>query len=288
MNKIMQKRELAPKIKLLEVENPSIATKARPGQFVILWLGGEGERFPLTIAGADAFRGTIKLVFNEVGKSSMKLGTLREGEEIPGLAGPLGNPTKIEKFGTVLCFGGGVMIGPVLYIAEAFRQAGNRVILALGARNKELLFFREEARAVSDELYICTDDGSEGYQGLDFLREILEKERVNLAYVMSVSTATLKAVSELTRPYGIKTIVSLTPIMLDGTGMCGCCRVSVDGVTRFACVDGPEFDGHEVDWELLESRKRMYTPEERIAFLSYKRLGEEFVSVGEEVLSWQS
>ena len=282
MNKIIVKRELAPKIKLLEVENPRIATKARPGQFVMLCLGGEGERFPLTIAGADSSKGTIRLIFNEVGKSSMKLGTLQEGEEIPSLAGPLGNPTELEKFGTVLCFGGGVMIGPLLYIAEAFRQAGNRVILVLGARNKELLFFREEAKSVGDELYICTDDGSEGYRGLDFLRELLDREKVDRAYVMSVATATLKAVSEITRPYGIKTIVSLTPIMLDGTGMCGACRVVVGGATKFACVDGPEFDGHEVDWELLESRKRMYAPEERIAFLSYKRLGEEFAPAGRE------
>lgn len=278
MNKIILKQELAPKIKLLEVENPPIAAKARPGQFVMLCLGEEGERFPLTIAGADTSRGTIKLVFNEVGKSSTKLGALREGEEIPSLAGPLGNPTEIDKFGTVLGFGGGVMAGPLLYIAEAFRQVGNKVILVLGARNKDLLFFREEAKAVSDELYLCTDDGSEGYQGIDFLKELLEKERVNRVYLMSVATATLKAVSELTRPYGIKTIVSLTPIMLDGTGMCGACRVVVSGATKFACVDGPEFDGHEVDWELLESRKRMYAPEERIAFLSSSLLEERSAS----------
>jgi len=276
MNKIVAKKELAPKIKLIAVENAGIAAKSRPGQFVILHLAEEGERFPLTIAGANPSEGTIKLVFNEVGKSTKQLGTFNVEEEIPSIAGPFGNPTEIENFGTVLCFGGGVMIGPLVYEVAAFRKAGNKVISVIGARMKELLLFEEELRALSDRFYVCTDDGSEGYRGLDFLKEVFEGEKVDRVFVMSVSTATLKAVSEITRPYGVKTVVSLTPLMLDGTGMCGCCRVSIGGQTKFACVDGPEFDGHEVDWGLLESRKRMYSSEERISFLSYEMFGEEF------------
>jgi ferredoxin--NADP+ reductase len=276
MNRIVVKRELAPKIKLIEVENAGIAAKSRPGQFVVLHLGEKGEKFPLTIAGANPSEGTIKLVFNEVGKSTQQLGTFNVGEEIPSVAGPLGNPTAMKNFGTVVCFGGGVMIGPLVYEVAAFRKVGNKVITVIGTRTKELLIFKEELRALSDEFYVCTDDGSEGHQGLDFLREVFERGKIDRVLVMSVSTATLKAVSEITRSYGVKTIVSLTPLMLDGTGMCGCCRVSIGGQTKFACIDGPEFDGHEVDWELLESRKRMYSSEERISSLSYEVFGEEF------------
>lgn len=286
MNRIVVKRELVPKIKLIEVENAGIAAKSRPGQFVVLHLSEKGEKFPLTIAGANPSEGTIKLVFNEVGKSTQQLGTFNVGEEIPSVAGPLGNPTAMENFGTVVCFGGGVMIGPLAYEVAAFRKVGNKVITVIGARMKELLIFKEELRALSDEFYVCTDDGSEGHQGLDFLREVFEKGKVNRVLIMSVSTATLKAVSEITRSYGVKTIVSLTPLMLDGTGMCGCCRVSIGSQTKFACIDGPEFDGHEVDWELLEARKRMYSSEERISSLSYETFGEEFALPKE--MAWQS
>lgn len=273
MNRIITKKELAPKIKFMEFDNRNIASRAKPGQFVVIQMGETGERFPITISGTDSGEGTVKLVFNEVGKSSKTLGALNEGDEIGNVAGPLGNPTEIEDYGTVLCFGGGVMIGPMTYEAAAFKEAGNRVITVIGARNRELLILKAEMATLSDELYVSTDDGSEGYAGLDFLKGIFEKEKVDRVIAMSVATATLRTISELTKLYGIKTIVSLTPIMLDCTGMCGVCRVSVDGETKFTCVDGPEFDGHLVDWDLLESRKRAYSHEERISALSDEHVG---------------
>ena len=267
MNDIVMKKELATKIKAIEFVNHDIARKAKPGQFVVVQMGTKGERFPITIGGTNREKGTVKLIFNEVGKSAQKLGALNEGEVVDNVAGPLGTPTDIEKFGTVLCFGGGVMVGPMVYEAGAFKEAGNRIIAVIGARNRELLILKNEMKALSDDLYISTDDGSEGNKGLDFLRKVFEKEKVDRVVGMSVATITLRTLSELTKPYGIKTIVSLTPIMLDGTGMCGCCRVSVGGETKFACSDGPEFDGHLVDWDLLESRKRVYSHEERLSAL---------------------
>jgi len=267
MNDIVMKKELATKIKAIEFVNHDIARKAKPGQFVVVQMGTKGERFPITIGGTNRDKGMVKLIFNEVGKSAQKLGSLNEGEVIDNVAGPLGTPTDIEKFGTVLCFGGGVMVGPMVYEAGVFKEAGNRIIAVIGARNRELLILKNEMKALSDDLYISTDDGSEGNKGLDFLRKVFEKEKVDRVVGMSVATVTLRTLSELTKPYGIKTIVSLTPIMLDGTGMCGCCRVSVGGETKFACSDGPEFDGHLVDWDLLESRKRVYSHEERLSAL---------------------
>jgi len=267
MNEIMVKRELAPKTKLIEFVNQDIARKTKPGQFVVVQMGTKGERFPITISGTNRDKGTVKLIVNEVGRSSQKLGALNTGEVIDNVAGPLGNAAEIKKFGTVLCFGGGVMVGPISYEVAALKEAGNRVITVVGARNKELLILKTEMKALSDDFNISTDDGSEGYKGLDFLRTIFEKEKVDRVIVMSVATVTLRAISELTKTYGIKTIVSLAPIMLDGTGMCGCCRVSVGGETKFACCDGPEFNGHLVDWDLLESRKRVYSHEERLSAL---------------------
>jgi ferredoxin--NADP+ reductase len=267
MNEIVEKKELAPRIKCIEFVNQAIARKTKPGQFVVVQMGTQGERFPITISGTNPDNGTVKLIFNEVGRSSQKLGTLNVGEVIDNVAGPLGNPTEIKKFGTVLGFGGGVMCGPISYEVTAFKEAGNRVIAAIGARNKELLILKTEIQALSDDFYISTDDGSEGYVGLDFLRTIFEREKVDRVIAMSVATVTLRTLCELTKTYGIKTIVSLAPIMLDGTGMCGVCRVSVGGETKFTCSDGPEFDGHLVDWDLLESRKRVYSHEERLAAL---------------------
>jgi ferredoxin--NADP+ reductase len=267
MNEIVVKQELAPKIKVIEFMNHNIARKTRPGQFVVVQMGTKGERFPITISGTDPSKGTVKLVFNEVGRSSQKLGALSKGEVIDNVAGPLGNPTEIKKFGTVLCFGAGVMSGPISYEVAALKEAGNRVIAALGARKKDLLIFKAELKALSDDFRISTDDGSEGHKGLDFLRTIFEKEKVDRVIAMSVATVTLRAISELTKAYGVKTIVSLAPIMLDGTGMCGVCRVAVGGETKFTCSDGPEFDGHLVDWDLLESRKRVYSHEERLSAL---------------------
>ncbi len=267
MNTIVKKTLLAPRIKLLEFRNPNIARKALPGQFVLVQIGETGERFPLTISGANPAEGTLKIVFNEVGKSSGILGALNAGDDIPNVAGPLGNPSEIADFGTVLCVGGGVMIGPLTWEAAALKKAGNRLIVVIGARNKDLLIFRDEMKSLSDSLFVSTDDGSEGYSGLDFIRGIIENEKIDRVLGMSVATITLKTLCDITRPFNIRTMVSLSPIMLDGTGMCGACRVSVGGETRFACVDGPEFDGHQVDWDLLESRKRAYSHEERISAL---------------------
>ena len=267
MNKIVTKKELAPKIKLIDFEHPNIARRALPGQFIVIQMGETGERFPITICGTNPGKGTVRIAFNEVGKSSRTLGSLNEGDEIGNIAGPLGIPTEIAKFGTVLCIGGGVMSGAVVWEAANLKKAGNTVISVIGARSKDLLVFKDEMRAQCKELYISTDDGSEGYQGLDFIKQILEKEHIDRVLAMSVATVTLRTISEMTKPYGIKTIVSLSPIMLDATGMCGACRVSVGGETKFACVDGPEFDGHLVDWEILELRKRAYSHEERISAL---------------------
>jgi ferredoxin--NADP+ reductase len=279
MNEIVVKKEIAPKIKLFDVYAPEIAAKAKPGQFVILRVDERGERFPLTIASADISKGTLRLVFNEVGKSTKKLGSFSEGNEILDVVGPLGNPSEIDNFGTVLCVGGGVYIAPLHFIAKAFCEAGSKVITVIGARIKDLIIYEDELKSVSDEFYVCTDDGSKGHKGLDFIKEeILDKKSINRATAIG-PVATLKKVCELTRPYSIKTMVTLTPIMLDGTGMCGCCRVSVGGETKFTCIHGPAFDGHQVDWDLLTSRMRIYVTEERTSSLFYEKLGEERLRV---------
>jgi len=272
MYKIIAKKELAPKIKLIEVLVPDIAAKANPGQFVILRLCETGERIPINLVNTNTRKGTITLVFNEVGKTTQQLGLLNQGDYIPNIAGPLGNPSEIQKFGTVLCIGGGVMIAPLLFQVSALRKAGNKLITVIGARIKDLLIFEKEMKDLSDEFYVVTDDGSKGYKGLDFLKDILSKRKINRVIVMG-PVAMLKTVSEMTKPLGIKTIVTLTPIMVDGMGMCGVCRVLVAGETKFACVDGPEFDGHQVDFDQLIKRQKMYLPEERLSALFHERLG---------------
>jgi len=243
--KIVSKKELAPKIKLFEVEAPDIAAKARPGQFIILIVGEKGERIPLTICGYDAEKGTVAVAFHEVGKTTKELGLLNEGDCVVNVTGPLGNPSEIKKFGKVLCVGGSVMIAPLLLQVKAMREAGNSV------------------KAISDKVYVATDDGSKGYQGLDFLKELLKKEKFDHCVAMG-PVVMMETVSEITKPYGIPTIVTLTPIMVDGMGMCGVCRVTVGGKMQFACIDGPEFDGHQVDFEGLVKRQRLFLPEERL------------------------
>ena len=272
MYKIVRKSELAPKIKLFEVAAPDIAAKANPGQFVIVKTCENGERVPITLVDADTKKGTITFVFNEVGKTTRQLGLLNEGDSILNVCGPLGNPSEISKFGTVLCIGGGVMIAPMLFQVSAMRKAGNKVISVIGARIKDLLFFEDEMKALSDEFYVATDDGSKGYKGLDFVKGILAKQKIDRVLAMG-PVVMLKTISEITKPLGIKTIVTLTPIMVDGMGMCGACRVTVAGKTKFGCVDGPEFDGHQVDFEELIQRQRMFLPEERLAALFHERLG---------------
>jgi len=272
MYEIVTKKELAPKIKLFEVKAPDIAEKAQPGQFIILILGEKGERIPLTIAGYDRKRGTITFVFNEVGKTTKQLGLMKEGDSISNITGPLGNPSEIRNFGNVLCIGGGVMIAPMLLQVKALKEAGNKVTTVIGARIKELLFFEDEMKAVSDRLYVATDDGSKGYKGLGFLKELLEKEKFDRCVAMG-PVVMMKNVCEMTKLFGIPTIVTLSPIMVDGMGMCGVCRVTVGGKMKFACVDGPEFDGHAVDFDGLIKRQRMFLPEERLSSLVWERLG---------------
>jgi ferredoxin--NADP+ reductase len=266
MYTIVRKRELAPHTNLFEFSAKEITAKTKPGQFVILRIDEDGERVPLTIAGANVEKGMITVVCHEVGKSTKQLGRLKEGDFVQDLLGPLGKPAEIRKFGTVLCVGGGVMVAPLHFQAEAFREAGNTVIGVIGARTESHLIYEDEMRKVCNELHVATDDGSRGYKGMDFLKGLLKAKKVDRAIVMG-PIATMKTVSEFTRPYGIPTVVNLIPIMVDGMGMCGACRVTVGDRTMFACVDGPDFNGHQVDFEELMARLKMFTPQEKLAFV---------------------
>lgn len=273
MYRIVKKRSLAPSVKLFEIEAPAVAKKARPGQFAILRVSERGERIPITLAGADPEKGTVTIIFAEVGKTSTDLGTLEEGDEILNFAAPLGNPLKIEKYGTILCVGGGVFVGAFLYQMKALREAGNRIVSVVGARSAEHLILVDEVKAVSDETFVSTDDGSKGYKGLGFLRDMLGSRKFDHVFTMG-PTALQREISEMTRPHGIPTTVNLFPVMVDATGMCGACRVNVGGETKFACIDGPDFDGHKVDFDLLISRMRVYNPQEKIAMV-YRGSGAE-------------
>jgi ferredoxin--NADP+ reductase len=264
---ILAKEDLAPVTKLFDVHAPAVAEKARAGQFVIIRLHEEGERIPLTIADYDRERGTITLVVQEVGKTTMEMGVMQAGEHLASLTGPLGIPSEIENWGTVLCVGGGVGIAPIYPIARDLKEAGNTVISIIGARNKDLLFWEDKMRAISDELIVCTDDGSYGRKALVTIpmKELLESER-SIEHIWAIGPAIMMKFCALTtQPFGVHTIVSLNSIMVDGTGMCGACRVEVGGQTRFVCVDGPEFDGHQVDWDQLLARQRIYPEQEQHA-----------------------
>jgi len=241
-----------------------VARKCAPGQFVIIRIDEKGERIPLTIADWDGKEGSVTLVFMEVGATTLRLAQLKAGDSIANFVGPLGVPSHIEEFGTVVCVAGGVGVAPIVPITRALKEKGNKIISILGARCKELLFWEDELRSVSDELIVTTDDGTYGRKGVvtEPLKEILEREKIDRVVAIG-PTVMMKFCSKTTKPFGVKTIVSLNPIMVDGTGMCGCCRVSVGGTTKFACVDGPEFDGHEVDWDLLAARQRTYLDEEK-------------------------
>ncbi len=266
MYKIIAKEELSPGVKLFVVEAPLIARKCQPGQFVILRIDEDGERIPLTIADFDRAAGSITLIFQEVGHSTRQLGTLAAGEALLDLAGPLGKASHIANFGTVVCIGGGIGVAPVYPIARAYKEAGNRVISIIGARNAGLLILEKEMAAVSDRLYVTTDDGSQGHKGLvvDPLKAMIAAGE-EIGQVLAIGPVVMmRGVAEVTRPYAIPTIVSLNPIMVDGTGMCGGCRVSVGDKNRFACVDGPEFDAHQVDFNGLMIRQRMYHEHERL------------------------
>lgn len=272
MYKIVNKTELAPKIKLFEVEAPDVAAKAQAGQFLIAIHGKAGERVPLTICGYDAKKGTVSFAFHEVGKTTKSFGCLNEGDCIDNITGPLGNPSEVKNFGKVLCVGGSVMIAPVLLQVKAFKEAGNQVTTVLGARTKEFIMMEDEAKILSDRVYVATDDGTKGFKGLDFLRDLLKTEKFDRCVVMG-PVILMKDVSEITKPYNIPTIVTLTPIMIDGMGMCGVCRVTVDGKMMFGCVDGPEFDGHKTNFDELVLRQRTMLPEERLSSLLWEMSG---------------
>jgi ferredoxin--NADP+ reductase len=267
MYKIVSKKELAPKIKQLEIHAPEVAEKAQAGQFVILRVGEVGERIPLTLVDWSKEKGTITLIFLEVGASTEKLGTLEVGGSIHDLIGPLGNPSEIKHYGMVCVIGGGVGTASAYPITRALKAAGNKVIAIVGAKTAALLILEDDIRKVSDELYISTDDGTKGQKGFvsDVLKTLIQKGYAfNVVYAIG-PTVMMRAVAETTRPYNIHTIVSLNPIMVDGMGMCGACRVTVGGRTRFACVEGPEFDAHKVDFGELLKRQMVYVGEEKLA-----------------------
>jgi len=261
-----------PSIHLFKVAAPVVAKKAKPGQFVVVRVDEKGERIPLTIADWDESEGSLSIVFMEVGTTTARLALLEVGSSIADFVGPLGLPTHIEKFGTVVCVAGGVGAAPIAPIARALKNAGNKIISILGARSKNLLFWEDRLRSLSDQLIVTTDDGSYGRKGVvtEPLKELLASEKVDRVIAIGPSIM-MKFCAKTTEPFGIKTIVSLNPIMVDGTGMCGCCRVAVGGETKFACVDGPDFDGHQVDWDLLFARQRIYLDEEKCSFEQWQK-----------------
>jgi len=266
--KILLRQDLVPDIHLFKIAAPNVAKKAQAGQFVVIRVNEKGERIPLTIADWDREEGSITVVFMEVGTTTHRLALLEAGGFITDFIGPLGLPTHIEKFGTVICVAGGFAVATIMPIARAMRMEGNRVISIMGARSKSLIFWEDKLRSVSDQLIVTTDDGSYARKGLvtEPLKDLLEGDE-KIGRVIAIGPSIMmKFCAKTTQPFEVKTIVSLNPIMVDGTGMCGCCRVSVGGVTKFACVDGPDFDGHQVDWDLLFARQRIYLEEEKCSF----------------------
>ncbi|GBE28348.1 dihydroorotate dehydrogenase B (NAD(+)), electron transfer subunit [bacterium BMS3Bbin03] len=271
MFKILKKERLAPHVNKFLIHAPWVTKNCKPGQFVIIRVDEEGERIPLTIAEYDREQGTITLIVQEVGKTTYKLGDLDEGDAIEDVIGPLGRPAEIAKVGTVVTIGGGVGTAIVYPETRAFKEAGNYLISIVGYKNKELIILEEEMRQYSDELYVTTDDGSYGRQGFvsDQLKDLIESGR-KIDLVLTIGPAIMmKVICDLTRKFNIKTIVSLNSIMMDGTAMCGGCRVEVNGKTRFACVDGPEFDGHQVNFDLLMKRLGTYRDQEKESLERY-------------------
>jgi len=273
LNKIINKSILSDDTVSFNIYSPDIAAKAKPGQFVVVIVNKEGERIPLTIADSDPDKGTLNLTILKRGTTTRLLAELKEGDVISDVAGPLGKNSEIEYFGTVAIIGGGVGIAPTLPIIKAMKNTGNHVISILGARNSDTLIFEDEIKKYSSEFYICTDDGSKGYKGFvsGFLTDyMLQKQNKTIDRVVAIGPVLMmKAVCDVTRSAGIKTIVSLNPVMVDGTGMCGSCRVEVGGKTMFGCVDGPEFDGHLVDFNLLNARLNVYCAEEKESLTNY-------------------
>jgi ferredoxin--NADP+ reductase len=272
MFEILKRQEMADgTVVLNEISAPLIAKKAKPGQFVILKANETGERIPLTMAETDPKKGLITIIYQIVGKTTALFKSLQVGDKFQDVIGPLGKPTHLEKVGTVVCVGGGTGVAVMHPITRGLKEIGNNVIAIIGARTKDLLILEDKMAAASHKLHVCTDDGSYGHHGFvtDVLKDVLEKEDVKLVVGIG-PVPMMKFVCKVTEPFKVKTMVSLNSIMVDGTGMCGCCRVSVGGKTQFACVDGPEFDGHEVDFEELTQRLQAYTAEETVSYDKYQ------------------
>ncbi len=263
-NRILQKEQLSETVFRLRVRAPLIAEERKPGQFIILQLADVAERIPLTIADADTAEGSITLIFQAVGKTTHLLAALEKGDTIAHLVGPLGQPTHVAKVGTVVCVGGGIGVAPLYPIAQAMHAAGNRLVVIMGARSADLMILEDEMRAIADELILCTDDGSRGRKDLVTvpLRELCEQTPPPDLAVAIGPPVMMKFCAATTRPFAVPTVVSLNTIMIDGTGMCGGCRVIVGGETRFVCVDGPEFDGHQVDFDTMITRLGAYRKQE--------------------------
>lgn len=276
MFKIVRREEMAEGTVILnEIEAPLIARKAKPGQFVILKANEEGERIPLTMAETNAQKGTITIIYMVVGKSTALFKDLQVGQGYQDVIGPLGKPTHVEKVGKVLCVGGGTGVAVLHPITRAMKAAGNHVVCVIGARTKDLLILEDRMKSASHDLRVCTDDGSYGHHGFvtDVVKDVLENDSIQQVVAIG-PVPMMKAVCAITRTYNVPTLVSLNPIMIDGTGMCGGCRVSVGGETKFACVDGPEFDGHLVNFDELNLRLRAYCDEEKQCYEDYCRLSE--------------
>ena len=274
---IVAKEQLSAEVYSMWIHAPLIAEERRAGQFIILQLDEQfGERIPLTIADADPAKGDVRIIFQAVGFSTRKLAQMEVGDALPVFLGPLGRPTHIERRGTVVCVGGGIGVAPLHPIAQAMKAAGNKVIVIMGARNKDLLIMEEDMRKITDELIVCTDDGSYGRKALvtEPLKEVCAREKVDECVTIGPPIM-MKFCAEATRPFGVPTIASLNSIMIDGTGMCGGCRVLVGGKIKFVCVDGPEFDAHQVDFDNLMKRNRTFVPREREENCNLLRLAEE-------------
>jgi ferredoxin--NADP+ reductase len=272
MYRIVNKKELAPSYKLMEIEAPLVASKIKPGQFFVLRIDEKGERIPMTVSDFDREKGTITTVVHEVGKTTMKLGALNIGDAIMNVAGPLGKPSEIRKYGHVICICREGTAAAIYPIARALKRVGNRITTIIGARSKSFVILEDKLGEISDNLIIATDDGSRGRKGyaVHALKDLLQTQDADLVLAIG-PTLLMKTASKIAKEHGIKATVSLGAIMLDGTGMCGACRVTVGGKTRFACIHGPEFDGYEVDFDELRRRQKMYVEEERISLQRYER-----------------
>jgi len=272
MYEIVKAQKLTPDVIKLEIRAPQIAKKAKAGQFIMVTPTEHGERIPLTMADFSPEKGTITIAALEVGKTTKELGKMKTGDKLFSLVGPLGLPTELHKHGNVVSIGGGIGLALMYPVVRAFKQAGNTTINIIGARNEKLLMYEDEIKSVSDEFYVCTDDGSKGHHGFvsDILKKLIaENKKIDLVYAVG-PIIMMKVIANITKPHNIHTIVSLNPIMVDGTGMCGSCRVIIAGETKFGCVDGPEFDGHKVDFDNLTARNKRYLAEEQIALRRFQ------------------